>query len=74
MVKPDVAFHFGSLIVVIEADDSKSRGNNISKHYGTESQYSATLNLCAFQAVMYALRQWWNPTKMAFVDISSSWM
>jgi hypothetical protein len=38
------------------------------KHYGTASQYSATLNLCAFQAVMYALRQWWNPTKMAFVE------
>ena len=35
MVKPDMAFHFGSLIVVIEADDddghSVSRGNNISK-------------------------------------------
>jgi hypothetical protein len=33
-VKPDMAFHFGSLIVVIEADNndghSVSRGNNIS--------------------------------------------
>ena len=46
MVKPDMAFHYGPLIVVIEADDddghSKSRGNNISK-FGTPWKYDRDL-------------------------------
>jgi hypothetical protein len=46
MVKPDMAFHYGSLIVVIEADDddghSVSRGNNISK-FGTPWKYDRDL-------------------------------
>ena len=47
MSKPDIIFHFESLIVVVEADDddghSVSRGSDISK-WGSPWEYSRDLN------------------------------
>ena len=41
-----MAFHFGSRIVVIEADDSKSRGNNVSKCMAAQALWNSKSIWC----------------------------
>lgn len=68
MVKPDTAFHFGPLIVVIEADDddghSVVRGNDISK-WGTPLNMMMTskpnVQRCKQQHKLYGIPSQANP-------------